>query len=124
MEKYVYNGTSYVREVPEGESALWNALNTLEPIIGEYLPILNGSTSKKRTVAIGETSTTFYAGAFMTKYAAYGNNLSLEVSALTADGDVVACTNISVDGISGVVTIMFNEITEETTVVCKASKIQ
>lgn len=29
MKKYVYNGTSYVPEIPEGELALWNAQNVL-----------------------------------------------------------------------------------------------
>lgn len=99
--------------------------NDLAPIIGEYLPINNSQLDvKKRTVAIGATSTTFYAKNFMDKYGiTSSHDLNLEISAETSSGNVVSYNSVGANA-AGVVTIKFDELTEQTTFICKCSAIK
>lgn len=96
--------------------------NALAPLIGEYLPLNNSTTSKKRTVAKGGTFAQFYVGGFVEKYGiTSASELVLEPYAETQSGKVVAINQIA-PSLSNI-RIVFDELTEAATFVCKASKI-
>lgn len=98
-------------------------MNNILPITGEYLPTTANGSVKKYSAAIGATTATFNASAFMSKYNATSSDLNLDISAETASGNVLAYNNVTINS-SGVITITFDELTEQATFVCKASKIQ
>jgi hypothetical protein len=96
--------------------------NNLAPIIGEYLPTTANGTVKKYSAAIGATTATFNASGFMAKYGLSSTDLVFDVSAETANGQVVAYNSVTVNS-SGVVTVTFDALSEATTFICKCSTI-
>lgn len=104
---------------------LFDTQNALAAIAGEYLVAYNGSTSKKRIVSVGATECFFYYGGFADKYGiTSASNLNFDISAETASGNVVAYNQIVLNTTSRNVYIKFDELTEQTTFMCKCSKIQ
>ena len=89
---------------------------------GVYLPNAANTNSKKIVASVGQTSVTFDANSFMTRYNVTSADLDLDISAETASGDVVAYNNVSVTG--GIVTVTFDALAEQTTFICKCSVIQ
>lgn len=94
----------------------------LDTIAGIYLPNATNTNSKKVVASVGQTSVTFDANSFMTRYNVTASDLDLDISAETASGDVVAYNNVSVTG--GIVTVTFDALAEQTTFICKCSVIQ
>jgi hypothetical protein len=94
----------------------------VDTIAGVYLPNATNTSSKKVVASIGQTSVTFDATAFMSRYNVTSDDLDLDISAETASGDVVAYNNVSVTG--GIVTVTFDALAEQTTFICKCSVIQ
>ena len=91
-------------------------------VAGVYLPNATTPTSKKVVASVGQTSVTFDANSFMTRYNVTASDLDLDISAETANGDIVAYNNVSVTG--GIVTVTFDALSEQTTFICKCSVIQ
>jgi hypothetical protein len=89
---------------------------------GVYLPNATNTSSKKVVASVGQTSVTFDANNFMTRYNVTASDLDLDISAETASGDVVSYNNVSVTG--GIVTVTFDALAEQTTFICKCSVIQ
>ena len=94
----------------------------VDTIAGVYLPNASTPTSKKVIASTGQTSVTFDANTFMTRYNVTASDLDLDISAETASGDIVAYNNVSVTG--GIVTVTFDALAEQTTFICKCSVIQ
>jgi hypothetical protein len=94
----------------------------LDTIAGVYLPNATNINSKKVLASVGQTSVTFDANSFMTRYNVTSDDLDLDISAETASGDVVSYNNVSVTG--GIVTVTFDALAEQTTFICKCSVIQ
>jgi hypothetical protein len=94
----------------------------VDTIAGVYLPNATNASSKKVVASVGQTSVTFDATAFMSRYNVTASDLDLDISAETASGDVVAYNNVSVTG--GIVTVTFDALSEQTTFICKCSVIQ
>jgi hypothetical protein len=89
---------------------------------GVYLPNATNTGTKKVVASVGQTSVTFDANSFMTRYNVTASDLDLDISAETASGDVVSYNNVSVTG--GIVTVTFDALAEQTTFICKCSVIQ
>jgi hypothetical protein len=89
---------------------------------GVYLPNATNTGTKKVVASVGQTSVTFDATAFMSRYNVTASDLDLDISAETASGDVVSYNNVSVTG--GIVTVTFDALSEQTTFICKCSVIQ
>jgi hypothetical protein len=89
---------------------------------GVYLPNATNTGTKKVVASVGQTSVTFDATSFMTRYNVTASDLDLDISAETTSGDVVAYNNVSVTG--GIVTVTFDALAEQTTFICKCSVIQ
>lgn len=107
------------------DTGIRTEINALAPIVGEYLPIANGNSNKKRLVAIGATNCQFNITAFVEKYGiTSASDLDFEVSAATSSGNVVAYNRVAVNWSSKTVYIYFDELTEQTTFTCRCSKIQ
>jgi hypothetical protein len=94
----------------------------VDTIAGVYLPNATNANSKKVVASVGQTSVTFDATAFMSRYNVTSDDLDLDISAETASGDVVSYNNVSVTG--GIVTVTFDALAEQTTFICKCSVIQ
>ena len=89
---------------------------------GVYLPNATNINSKKVVASVGQTSVTFDANSFMSRYNVTASDLDLDISAKTASGDIVSYNNVSVTG--GIVTVTFDALAEQTTFICKCSVIQ
>lgn len=89
---------------------------------GVYLPNATNINSKKVVASIGQTSVTFDASTFMSRYNVTASDLDLDISAKTSSGDIVSYNNVSVTG--GIVTVTFDALAEQTTFICKCSVIQ
>jgi hypothetical protein len=89
---------------------------------GVYLPNATDISSKKVVASVGQTSVTFDANTFMTRYNVTSADLDLDISAETASGDVVSYNNVSVT--DGIVTVTFDALSEQTIFICKCSVIQ
>jgi hypothetical protein len=89
---------------------------------GVYLPNATNTDTKKVVASVGQTSVTFDATSFMTRYNVTASDLDLDISAETASGDVVAYNNVSVTG--SIITVTFDALAEQTTFICKCSVIQ
>jgi hypothetical protein len=94
----------------------------LDTVVGVYLPNATNINSKKVVASVGQTSVTFDANNFMTRYNVTASDLDLDISAETASGDIVAYNNVSVTG--GIVTVTFDALAEQTTFICKCAVIQ
>jgi hypothetical protein len=94
----------------------------VDTIAGVYLPNATNTSSKKVVASVGQTSVTFDATAFMSRYNVTSDDLDLDISAKTASGDIVSYNNVSVTG--GIVTVTFDALAEQTTFICKCSVIQ
>jgi hypothetical protein len=94
----------------------------VDTIAGVYLPNATNTGTKKVVASVGQTSVTFDANSFMTRYNVTASDLDLDISAETTSGDVVAYNNVSVTG--GIVTVTFDALAEQTTFICKCSVIQ
>lgn len=94
----------------------------IDTVAGVYLPNAANKNSKKVVANVGQTSVTFDASTFMSRYNVTASDLDLDISAETSSGDIVSYNNVSITG--NVVTVTFDALAEQTTFICKCSVIQ
>jgi hypothetical protein len=94
----------------------------VDTIAGVYLPNATNTGTKKVVASVGQTSVTFDANSFMTRYNVTASDLDLDISAETSSGDIVSYNNVNITG--GIVIVTFDALAEQTTFICKCSVIQ